>query len=256
MSRGVLLFAFNNGFVDYYKMAEETAKRIDRFLKLPVTIVTDSESIPETLNYQFDNTILADKQTGNIKLNKAWNNKGRYRAYELTPYDETLILDTDYLVNSDLLLKPFELYDDFMCHKDTSFLMIKDPQQEMVSPSTFQTLWATVIYFKKTERTKQIFECLKMVQDNYGHYVNLFNIPSITFRNDYALTISLRIVNGHRDNPRDIIPWPLVHLNHQVYAYRDTDTKYTLIKDKQYIVISDTDFHLLNKDNFMELVYG
>lgn len=252
--KGVLLFAFNNGFVDYYRMAEQTAKRVERFLKLPVTIVTDSESIPNTLDYQFDNTILADKQTGNMKGNTQWNNKGRYRAYELTPYTETLILDTDYLVNSDMLLKPFELYDDFMCHRDTSFLMIKDPMQEMVSPSSFQSVWATVVYFKKTDRTKQIFECLQMVQDNYSHYVNLYNIPSIMFRNDYALTIALRIVNGHRENMNDYIPWPLLHLSNEVHAYRDNDTQYTLIKDKKYLVISDTDFHLLNKNNFMELV--
>ena len=28
-----------------------------------------------------------------------WNNIGRYSAYDLSPYDETLLIDSDYLYN-------------------------------------------------------------------------------------------------------------------------------------------------------------
>lgn len=256
MTRGALLFAFNNGTVDYYEMAIRTSKRINKFLNLPVTVVTGPDTDLSKYDYQFDNVIIEEPDTSNTKQQTVWINKGRHKAYELSPYDETLVLDTDYLINSDTLLKPFELYDDFMCHKYTSFLMLPEAEQEELSPVSFQTLWATVIYFKKTTRAKQIFECMSMVQHNYTHYCNLFKLASTQYRNDHSLAISLRIVNGGTENPQDYIPWNLVHVNDTVKVYRDSDTSYTLMKQNErteYLKIKDSDFHLLNKQNFMEL---
>ena len=44
MSRGAILFAFNSPKYDYYAMAEFTAKRINHFLDIPVTLVTNEKS--------------------------------------------------------------------------------------------------------------------------------------------------------------------------------------------------------------------
>jgi hypothetical protein len=258
MSKGVLLFAFNNGVTDYFEMAVKTGKRVNEFLNLPVSVVTDSSTDLSKYENIFDNILIEPAITSNTKGETIWINKGRHKAYELSPYDETLLLDTDYLINSKTLLKPFELYDDFMCHKNTSFLLLNESPQEQVGTRFVDTLWATVIYFKKTNRTKQIFECMSMVQNNYEHYCDLYATLNTTFRNDYALTIALHIVNGGLENPQDYIPWSLVHVNPTVKVYKNSNTTYTLTKkvDKkvEYIVVSDTDFHMLDKENFMELV--
>jgi len=110
MTRGVILFAFNSPKYDYYEMAVAAAKRINHFLKLPVTVVTDVESVRET-DYQFDKTIITIPDKNNKRDWGVWINKGRYKAFEFSPYDETLLLDTDYMVNSDKLLKslPYSL---------------------------------------------------------------------------------------------------------------------------------------------------
>ena len=108
MSKGVLLFAFNNGTTDYFKMAIATANRAYEFLGLGTTVVTDSNTIVENYSHNLDNIIIVDSDSSNKNVdNQIWINKGRYQAYDLSPYDETLLLDTDYLINSDTLLKPF-----------------------------------------------------------------------------------------------------------------------------------------------------
>ena len=104
MSKGVILFAFNSPKFNYYDMAVATAKRINHFLNLPVTLVTDETSIPTDPNYVFDKTITVTPDKNNKRDWGIWINKGRYQAYELSPYDETILLDTDYLVNSNKLL--------------------------------------------------------------------------------------------------------------------------------------------------------
>lgn len=254
--KGVLLFAFNNQTTDYYKMAIATAKRANKFLNLPVSIVTNTESITDT-SYTFDNVIIQNAETDNEKDRNPWYNKGRYRAYDLTPYDETILLDTDYLINSDRLLSVFDMYDDFMCH-DSTFFLTEGSDTEYVSDRSFKTLWATVIVFKKTERVKHIFECLEMVQKNYNHYINLYHINSPMYRNDYGLTIAARIVDGHFDNKQNYIPWDLVHVNRYVKVFKDSDTEYTLLnetgKRPEYMKVKDIDFHCMGKETFMELV--
>ena len=265
MSKGAILFAFNSDKFNYYKMAVATAKRINHFLDLPVTVVTNEESITDD-SYRFDKTVTIEPDRSNIREGSVWINKGRYQAYEFSPYEETLLLDTDYMVNSDRLLTAFKCYDDFSCHDTTSFLMHPNVSQELLSVYSYKTLWATVVAFRKTKRAKQIFESLQMVQDNFVHYGNIHNFIGGVYRNDYGLTLALRIVNGHSVNKQDIIPWNLVHVGKNTSIYRNNDaefnTEYTVMFDnwqrgkirKEYITIKDTDFHVMNKENYMELI--
>lgn len=267
MSKGVLLFAFNNGITDYYKMAVSTAKRINHFLNLPATVVTDSNTVLDNYDYKFDKIIVIESDNTNKNLkNQIWINKGRHQAYNLSPYDETLLLDTDYLINTDTLLKPFELYNDFMCHNKVNYLMMPEMGQEKISKHSFDTLWATVIYFKKTKKTELVFDCMKMVQENYQHYIKIYDPIVGFYRNDFALTFALRIINGQLEEPEHYIPWMLTHVPKEVEvrtnSTSDFNTNYTLLYDntqrfkvkKEYINIKDMDFHMMNKENFMEIV--
>ena len=266
ITRGVVLFAFNSPSYNYYDMAVYTAKRANHFLNLPVTLITDNDSVPKKSKYKFDKVIKVTPDKNNIRDYGIWINKGRYQAYELSPYDETILLDADYMINSDKILKTFDTCEDFCCHDTTNFLMHPNAAQEVLSVYSYNTLWATVVAFRKTQRAQQIFECLEMVQKNYDQYANIHNFIGGVYRNDYALTLALRIVNGHSVNPRDIIPWELLHVGKNTQVYHDNNdpynTQYTVMFDnwqrtkirKEYITIKDMDFHVMNKEIFVELI--
>ena len=260
--KGVLLFAFNNEKIDYYEMAIATAKRANHFLDLPVSVVTDISTKVNNYDYKFDKTFIVESNKSNKKNKHVWINKGRYQAYELSPYDETLLIDTDYLINSDMLNRLSDFYEDFMCPNKTKFLLNENIGQEFMSTTSFPTLWATVIAFKKTLLSKQLFDCIKAVQENYLHYINLYNIMTGLYRNDYALTIAHRIINGHYENKTNYIPWSLTHIADNINVVKNTDrefnTEYTMVKEdtkarNQYIIVKDTDFHCMNKQTFMEI---
>jgi hypothetical protein len=82
------------------------------------------------------------------------------------------------------------------------------------------------------------------------------------YRNDYALTIALRTINGHLDNQQDAITGRLIHASDTVKIERVDDVTYNVKSDmssngttrQQYIKIRDYDFHMINKNNFMELM--
>lgn len=266
MSKGVILFAYNNRKFDYYKMAVATAKRINHFLDLPVTVVTDESTDTSSYGYTFDKTIINEADTSNLREKSVWINKGRFNAYEFSPYDETIVLDTDYQINSKTLLKTFDIGGDLVCHNKTSVLMIPDVPQEKFSNYGTDTLWATVIRFNKSNYSKQVFESMKMIQDNYQHYVNVYRMLSVMYRNDFSLTLANRIVNGHTEDKSIYLPWNLVHVGNNTTVYKNNDsefcTEYTVLYDnwqrnklrKEYITVSDMDFHMLNKKNFLELI--
>jgi len=255
MSRGAILFAFNSPKFDYYKMAVATAKRINHFLDMPVTVVTDESSVSND-PYKFDNTILVEPDKSNSRDWGMWINKGRYQAYELSPYDETLLLDTDYMVNSNKILDVFNYYDDFCCHNKTSYLMQPGLVQEVLSVYSFETLWATVVAFKKSSRTKQIFECLEMVQKNFEHYSNLHGFVAGTFRNDYAFSIAINIMNGGNPNGDFASPLPgkLYYTVDKdiVDSIQGNQTRVLVEKESfpgEYVALktSGIDVHLMNK---------
>lgn len=256
MKRGVVLFAHNNGVTDYYRMAVYTARRANRFLNLPVSIITDESSVSGDTTV-FDNVYYVSPDASNYRKKNTWLNKGRYNVYEMTPYDETLVLDTDYMINTPQLLQTFKYSSDFVCHRDTNTLLHLKTQ-EYLHDSTVQTLWATVMRFRKTSRVKDLFSVMESVQSNYEHYSSVYKFMPFLFRNDYALTIAQRVVNGHADIPQDFLHWKLLHIGLDTTIYRISDTKYLAIKKNtpraDWVYLNDIDFHMIHKQNFEELI--
>lgn len=264
MSKGVLLFAHNTTKYNYFKMACFCAKRIKHFLTIPITVVTDIESTTNCDLTIFDNVIYSIPNKTNKKEKEVWINKDRFKAYELSPYDETILLDVDYVVNSDKLLKTFDIVQDICVHNTTEFVMQPKLPQEFISPYADKTCWATVVTFKKTKKSKQVFECIEMIQENYNFYSHVYNFVAGTYRNDYAITIALRIVNGHLNNLYDYIPWNLYHVGKNTYV-KPTDNNilcdnFLVMFDqwkngkikKEYAYLNNVDFHMINKDNYIE----
>ena len=240
MTRGVLIYAFNNGDIDYYAMAKWSQKRIKRLLGLDTTIISNSEQATSGGTRTFNNK------------RSQWLNASRCNAWEDSPYDETIVLDADYIVNSDTLLKLFDTKQDFLIHQTVSDVTA---QNQFVGQKSFGELhfpqsWATVFYFNRAEDNQLIFDTVRMIKENYQHYANLYKFPRQPFRNDYAFSIALAALSGHRTTDQYRIPWPLTTSTHNVDVTVEGN-KIHLQYDKnnkpQRLTIQDQDLHVLNK---------
>jgi hypothetical protein len=108
MTQGILLFAHDNEQIQYSLLAAWQARRIHKWLGKPVSIVTDLASLDtlkqHNLDGLFDHIMLSDAETTQQKIYTdkllTFKNVNRTHAYDLTPYDETIVLDADYVVNS------------------------------------------------------------------------------------------------------------------------------------------------------------
>ena len=105
MTTGALIFAFNNGATDYEAMARWNADNIRRHLGIPTHVVTGQQ--PHGTNSRHFSDL------GHV----VWHNLSRADAYDITPWDRTLLIDADYVVASDALGSLLESAQDFLAHR-------------------------------------------------------------------------------------------------------------------------------------------
>jgi len=256
-SKGVVVFAFNTK-VDYVAIADQTSKLIRHNLKLPITLITDHDAAPE---FEYDHVIRIDPQGATYRTENAnvqWRNFGRYLAYELSPYDETILLDTDYLVLDDSLLKLFDTDWDYkLMHHNTDE---NGPSLEMMGPASLPFIWATVVLFRKSVRAQALFDMVGKIQRNYHYYRLLYNIRDGNYRNDYAFAIANIVLSGYDINEQHGIPWKMFTLTNKVATISPT-TSFLAVKfvDRTPICAALQNVHVMDKEylqseNFKELV--
>ena len=258
MSRGILLFAINTKDRSYANMATYCSLQIKKYLNLPVTIVTNGKVNSEYFDKVIDTTVTENQIRLISGKTEDWKNFNRYRAYELSPYDETILMDIDYICNSDKLLQLFDLNQDFLCHKTRRYLGSKFETTVEHYGKNYEMYWATIIYFKKNSTTKSVFEMIKTIQDNYLHYSRIYKFSSTPYRNDFALSIALNTVYGHNIPSYVEIPWTLMNV--------EFDTEVDLVDDiwtikfnmkhkgKLRITTKNQDLHMLNKNDLEKII--
>lgn len=260
-SKGVVFFAFNTADVDYVRIADLSARLVEQHLNLPITLITDLDAEP---THNYDKIVRIENQGKNFrndhitKETKQWRNHGRYTAYEHSPYDNTLLIDTDYLVLDNSLLRLMELDYDYRVMENSNSSAETMPAR--MGHVSLPYLWATVVMFRKCPRSKMFFDLIGRIQRNWGYYRNLYMVDGTSYRNDYAFAMANLIINGYCSNKNNVIPWKMFTVVQEVVRI-DTNLKDKLIVrlmdlaltiPKHNIHIMDKDF--LVSDNFAEFV--
>jgi hypothetical protein len=262
MTTGVLIFAFNNEHIDYLAMANWSAKNIRRHLNLPVAVVTD---IPVPLNYCFEQTIYAvpkdthTRKFSDISESVTWFNGSRTDAFNITPWSQTLLLDADYVVASDQLKCLLDLKQDFLAPRIAYDITGAENFEELNTYGNYKMpmSWATVVMFRRSTKAEMIFNCMTMIKENWDHYRSLYGITKKTYRNDFALSIAMSMVDGHTLTTPSI-PWKLASVNHNQKLTQISQDVYrvdfiTHDNKPRYITIAQ-DFHAMGKKQLGEIV--
>jgi hypothetical protein len=267
MTTGALIFAFNNAEIDYVSMAAWNAGNIQRHLGIPTSLVTDCIDPDLTNVYnKFDRVIVVDKpQAGtrhfeDIGATVDWYNTNRMDAYTLTPYDQTLVIDADFVVANDVLTVSLALDRDFQCYRKAYDVTGSDDFTSLntFGEHSFPMWWATVMIFKKSTTAQYIFDSMQMVRDNWQHYRDLYKIQRPTYRNDFALSISLGIYSGHTLNVDSIHHQMASMLPHHRLQQLDKDdyrVEYTTgTGTLKYIMLRGINFHAMCKRDLGAIV--
>jgi len=271
------MFAHNNSEIDYFRMAYVNTKLIKEHLGVPVCLVTDAHSLEygessisvTDIENTFDKIIVKDKDVEfkhrNSKIYRdtihkqkslSFYNLNRADAYEISPYDETILLDADYLILSDSLNQCWQSKNPLMMNyhwQDINFN--RKFELDRLSSASIAQYWATVVYFKKCDYAEHFFTMCKHVRANYSYYKNLYKWAGSIMRNDFVFSIAGHILSGLRDRAIDQLPFTL----YKSFDFDDIDSvlgknSVRMLLEKhdchgEYLLAEwrDLDLHIMNK---------
>lgn len=279
MTNGALIFAYNNSDVDYIKIANFAATRVKQFLDVPVTLVTNGKEwlASQYPNHVFD-TVIEDLEESELQNKKEfydgsltskklpWKNESRYKSYELTPYDKTLVIDSDYILNSNILKIAFKRDELFQIYKDSVDLSgWRDTTYfKRINPYSIPFYWATTFVFQKDPIVEAFFDLVNFIKSNWLYFRILYNMGSTMFRNDFAFSIAIHIMNG-KTNGEFATPLPgsmtYVQDTDVLIDMDDVSMKFLVEKQNhlgEYLAAKTNgiDVHVMNKMSLSRIIDG
>jgi hypothetical protein len=275
MSKGVLLFAFNNDSLNYLNQARHAAERISKFMDLPTSIVTDEkvnieqyphfDKIIKVKNAAINNT---RKYNDGSLYSKSLNfrNFGREHSYRLSPYKETIVMDTDFVICNDKLNNCFLQQNDFLLYKNSSHVGHRKNiyEFEHISDTSIDFYWATVFFFRKTKLNETFFNLVSHIRENYIHYRNVYQFKNTMYRNDFAFSIAIHIMNGfQKGNFAAELPGKnFFSLDKDILTRITNDIVYMLVEKEnslgEYtpVKLSGSNIHIMNKFSLERVING
>lgn len=267
MTRGCLIYA-HDGDIDYGSQAVLAAKLAIKHLKVPVSLITDKLTFNNLQHnfsvLPFDTIIQIDLPITNNKRKLEGKtidfiNTNRASAWELTPYDKTLVIDSDFLIFSDILNNYWTTQFDFLISPGMTDLSdsIKELSDYQINPYTIDMLWATNIMFTKTAETKIFFDLVEHIKSEYHYYAGIYQFYPHQYRNDYAFSVACHIMSAHGlEKWHGDLPVPLL--------FKDTDSIVDVKLNGQLTFLIDDlttyyvarsigqDVHVMNKNSLLD----
>lgn len=194
MSKGYLVMA--QGKV-YANQAEHLARSINRTQSSinKISVITDQE-VDKSL---FDQVIVI---TDDLAVNTHWKIENRVNFYNLTPYDETVILDADMLFLSDVShwWSLFEKYDLLLTNKVLTYRgteLVDNYYRKAFVYNYLPNVYSAFTYFNKSKTTDTFFKLVRSIVLNWDKWtiqyapVERQRFPSI----DLAMSLAIKILD-------------------------------------------------------------
>lgn len=250
-SSGALLFAFDTVTdqgvtLHYTKLANVTCKLIKKHLDIPCAVVTDGDvsAADQIINLQPKSTHSSRTiRVGDIHQTYEWKNDYRLLSYDLTPWDQTLVIDVDYILQTNRLKTLLESNLDFVIAQKVTGLMGNEFDQYRMMPNrTIPQCWATVMCFNRNADT--VFEYAKMIADNYEFYAGIFGFDTKQYRNDMVFSIAAHMLQT------PTIPWGITAASSNYYIKKISERGLIFEKDpeEKMLITGYGDIHVLNKN--------
>ena len=262
VSKGFLVLAQNTDSVDYVKQAYALALSIKSSQPTinKISIVTN-DVVPDEYREVFDNVIPIPWFADDI--NSRYKTENRWKLYHATPYEETIVLDTDMLMLEDISIwweycQPYDIKycSNILNHKLESVIDTEHRKPFILNELT--NPYAALHYFKKSVKAHEFYKVLEFVCNNwewaYGKFAPRAYQEWLSM--DMSVAVAIEIIGDH-DIVDECCPFEFIHMKPTIQqwdskpaTWQDT-VPFVLNSNGQLIVgnIKQTKlFHYVEKD--------
>jgi hypothetical protein len=180
MTKGYVVLAQNTDTIDYIRQAYALALslKLSQRSVSNISIITD-DVVPEEYKSVFENIIPIP--WGDAAVNSRFKVENRWKIYHASPYDQTVVLDTDMLVLDDLssFWDTFEHYDIYYTGKVLDYrnkTVTSDYYRKAFTANQLPNLYSGLHYFKKSDFAKEFYSWVEVITNNwelfYGKFVS------------------------------------------------------------------------------------
>jgi len=169
MTKGIVVLAQNNATDDYVEQSALLAMSLRYYNDVPISIITD-DKVPEEYISLFDK--ISPMPFGDSAEDSEWKVENRWKIYHASPYDETIVMDTDMLV-----LQNIDTWWNFLSNYKVFYTSnVLTYRGETANTSYYRktfidnnlpNLFCGLHYFKKCEVAQQFYTWLELVVNNW-----------------------------------------------------------------------------------------
>ena len=165
---------------------------------------------------------------------KEWKVNNRCKLYHASPYDETIILDTDMLVLQDLenwwaFLKNYDLFFVSKVYTYRGELITSDYYRKTFTVNELPNLYAGFHYFKKCDFAKDFYSWLELVMNNweffYGKYAKELYQKSLSVDLSAAIVAKILDCDKQITNNKTLFP-SFTHMKPYIQGWENSSSKW------------------------------
>ena len=177
MSRGYLVIAQNSGDIDYIRQAYALAlsiKNTQRINSFAIAVAEDDvDLIPKDYLDVFDHVVeipYTDHAEG-----EQWKIQNKWKYYYMTPFDETVILDTDMIFTADV-----SFWWNHLAEREAWFTtnvktfrgtdVTSDYYRKTFTSNQLPNIYTAFAYFRKTKKVAELFELTETIFHNWEKF--------------------------------------------------------------------------------------
>jgi hypothetical protein len=172
MKQGHLIFAQNSD-VDYIRQAYTLALTIKKYNKINDVCLVTNDNVPENYKSAFDSIV--NIPFGDRSKKSVWKIENRWQLIYASPFDETLVYDSDML-----LLESNDNWWKFLEDKDLYFTsQVKDYRGNVIdndslrksfTANSLPNIYFGLHYFKKNAKSFEFYKWLECITKNYEEF--------------------------------------------------------------------------------------
>ena len=231
MSKGFVFLA-QNSKDDYVLQACLLAMSLKATQKECNICLITNDDVPVKYKKLFD--VIKEIPWTDSAEDKEWKVNNRWKLYHASPYDETIILDTDMLVLQDLenwwaFLKNYDLFFVSNVYTYRGELITSDYYRKTFTVNELPNLYAGFHYFKKCDFAKDFYSWLELVMNNweffYGKYAKELYQKSLSVDLSAAIVAKILDCDKQITNNKTLFP-SFTHMKPYIQGWENVGSKW------------------------------
>ena len=231
-SRGILVLAQNTDTVNYVEQACLLAMSLAVTNSGTKISVVTNDTVPDEYNSLFDQIIPIpfpdDASTSDWKIENRW------KLYHASPYDQTMILDTDMLILQDIstwweFLSNYQIFFTSKVYTYRGEIVSNDYYRKAFTANNLPNLYSGLHYFEKSEKALEFYSWLELVVQNwelfYGLYVKEHYPSRMSIDVSAAIVAKILDCDTEITNAKSSIP-TFTHMKPYIQGWEEPKEKW------------------------------